>query len=153
MGTSPDMEIEYECHGKGLLEIKCPATTINKTPNSENYRHLQNKDGHLQLKQNREYSFQIQGQMGITGKKYYDFFLFSFHGYFLQRIHFEKDFWIDMIVKFEKLWNKFVAEDTIYCEQKQLDLIKIPQPHPLYPIINIPKYYELPEEIPIMNEK
>lgn len=118
MGASPDMEIECECHGKGLLEIKCPATTINKTPNSENYRHLENKDGHLQLKRNSEYFFQIQGQMGITGKKYCDFFVFSFHGYFLQSIPFEKDFWIDMIVKLEKFWKKFVAEDIIYCEQK-----------------------------------
>ena len=42
--------------------------------------------GNVALKANSVYYFQVQGQMGVTGKTYTDFVVFASHGHFIQRI-------------------------------------------------------------------
>ena len=60
LGASPDGFIYCDCHGQGILEIKCP----------HKY-----KDG---LEINHEYYYQVQGQMPVLGNRNYcDFYIWS----------------------------------------------------------------------------
>ena len=52
------------------------------------------------LKQCHGYYFQIQGQMGITKNSKSIFFVYTHHGYFMQRIDFDIELWDQMIIKF-----------------------------------------------------
>ena len=38
--VSPDLEVIFSYHGRGLVEIKCPTSLIGKVPSLENYQHL-----------------------------------------------------------------------------------------------------------------
>ena len=62
IGASPDMLVECECHGPGIVEIKCPYSICEQTPNPDNYKHV---DGDGKLKPTSPYYYQIQGQMGV----------------------------------------------------------------------------------------
>ena len=77
LSATPDMEINCNCHGAGLVEIKCPATLIGKKPRIENYsKHIEKDGDKLQLKSTRPYCSQIQGQLAATGRLYCDLFVF-----------------------------------------------------------------------------
>ena len=45
LSVTPDMKINFNCDGAGLVEIKCPATLIGKIPGIENYSKHIEKDG------------------------------------------------------------------------------------------------------------
>ena len=65
--ATPDMEINCNCHGAGLVEIKYPATLIGKILSIENYSKQIEKDGDkLKLKSTSPYYSQIQGQLAAT---------------------------------------------------------------------------------------
>ena len=76
ISVSPDLEVFCSCDGLGLVEIKCPASLIGKVPFVKNCHHLERNDGQLKLKRNSEYYCQIQVQVAVTERIYFDFFLF-----------------------------------------------------------------------------
>jgi len=78
IAVSPDLIIQCSCHGRGIVEIKCPDSIRNENPNAENYKHLMRDcNNNMVLKQSSEYHYQIQGQMAITKLEYADFFRFQ----------------------------------------------------------------------------
>ena len=70
IGASPDLLVECSCHGKGIVEIKCPFSICETVPVPDNYVHV---DSYLHLKTTSPYYFQVQGQMGVLSVEYYDF--------------------------------------------------------------------------------
>ena len=135
IAASPDGIVTCDCHGQGVLEIKCPASIKNEKPSSDNYVHLkQNEKGECFLSRNSEYYFQIQGQMAISKVEYGDFFVFTPKGNFTERIHFDKHFWKKLLLKLNEFWKQFVAPEIIFkniLKVKELDsneLIKIDAP-------------------------
>ena len=71
------MEINCNCHGAGLVEIKCPATLIGKTPSIENYsKHIEKDGDKLKLKPTSPYYSQIQGQLAAVDRLHCDLFVF-----------------------------------------------------------------------------
>ena len=113
ISASPDMEVECICHGKALVEIKCPATLIGLSPSAENYPYLIKIDGKVQLKSDSDYYYQIQGQMGVTGRMYTDFFVFTFNGYHLERIKFDQSKWERLLLNLDQFWRNFVAHKLL----------------------------------------
>ena len=123
IGASPDLEIECECCGKGLLEIKCPYSVKDCSPNESNLSYLEEKltnDGTKIecLKKNTNYYFQIQGQMGVTKRKYCDFFVFTSVGYHLERIYFDQNLWEDMLTKLEWFWKTIICHELVFKQIK-----------------------------------
>ena len=58
------MEINWNCHGAGLVEIKCPATIIDKIPSIENYSTHIEKDGdNLKLKSTSSITGRFKGNL------------------------------------------------------------------------------------------
>ena len=56
-------------------------------------------DGDIQLATSHDYYFQVQGQLGVTGRKWCDFFVYTQKGFHLERIPFNKELWELMVVQ------------------------------------------------------
>ena len=117
LAASPDLEITCQCCGDGLLEIKCPASIKQQQPTSENYKYLgevTTTEGNTDfLKQNNAYYFQVQGQMGVTGRSYCDFFVYTKVGYHLERIQFNEKLWEEMKEKFYWFWLNILCHELL----------------------------------------
>ncbi|XP_057298496.1 uncharacterized protein LOC130629359 [Hydractinia symbiolongicarpus] len=76
IGASPDGLTFCKCHGKGLLEIKCP---FNFQHGLENYKTHKNCPitNYDKMKETHEYYFQMQLQMLVTERNYCYFFVWS----------------------------------------------------------------------------
>ncbi|XP_057294277.1 uncharacterized protein LOC130622783 [Hydractinia symbiolongicarpus] len=134
VGASPDGIAHCACHKTGLLEIKCPWTYRNLTAKEyaekkESCLHVVN--GHVELKRNHQYYFQVHCQMGVTGYRYCDFFVCTSKESFTERIPFNAAFWYIIVTKamifyeiviipelFNKTWKKAqhdleVAEEVL----------------------------------------
>ena len=78
IGASPDGLVECDCHGSGLLEIKCPWSHQNLTVSE--YSAMNGSclylDGNvIYLIKTDEYFYQVQCQMFVTNRNYCDFFV------------------------------------------------------------------------------
>ena len=117
ISATPDLEINCQCHGEGLVEIKCPPSVpFGETPNNNNYKHLSlNKvTKKVELDKRSEYYYQIQGQLGVTGRKYTDFFVFTMHGGFhLERIMFDESFWLRLKENLTDFWSTFILPELL----------------------------------------
>ena len=51
--------------------------------------------------------------MAITELSYTDFFVFTIHGHFTERIKFDKDFWTSMFLKLEWSWANCLAPEIL----------------------------------------
>ena len=56
--------------------------------------------------------------MGVTGKKYTDFFVFTFKGWHKERIYFDPKFWSDVLKTLVWFWYKYVGPELITHELK-----------------------------------
>ena len=111
--------VQCSCQGPGLVEIKCPASFIGKIPSAENYPHVELIDKKLKLKKTCEYYFQIQGQLGVTGCQYCDFFVFTFQGNFTIKVYFDETFWSDLVNHLDWFWRKFIAPELLLGKLKK----------------------------------
>lgn len=110
LGASPD-RLAYDPNARPLTgglegsEIYWICTKDNTNGNIENEANnkknakksfcLKIKDGHLQLDENHNYFYQVQGQEGVSGIEWFDFALLTdpclgLKGLFLQRIFLRK---------------------------------------------------------------
>ena len=94
IGASPDGLVSC-CCGQGLLEIKCPLKSSHVDPNRELPSYIDIKDGKYNLKKNHTqgYYSQVITQMGVTGRKWCDFFVYSRHGTITIRVPFDASHW------------------------------------------------------------
>ena len=53
--ASTDLEVQCQCYGPRLVEIKCPASIIGQIPYPENYDHIEVVDDTLSLKRSSPY--------------------------------------------------------------------------------------------------
>ena len=73
LGASPDGIIVCDCHGKGLLERKCPQKYHNGLEGWQEDKNFPlDKSG--QVKKDRMYYAQVQGQLLILDLSFCDFF-------------------------------------------------------------------------------
>ena len=78
IGASSDSNVDCSCCGSGLLEVKCPSSIKREKPSHENLSFLTLKEnGKVTLKQNHPFFYQVQGQMGVTGKSHWFLCLFT----------------------------------------------------------------------------
>lgn len=76
LGASPDGLIECSCHGKGVLEIKCPYKYQNGLNGwSSDKSFPVSPDGVMRRK--HAYFFQIQHQMLVTDRDYCHFYIWT----------------------------------------------------------------------------
>ena len=112
LGASADLEVSCSCH-KGedfLVEIKSPYTICHTIPTDENCSYLEkNEEDKTVLKRNHQYYSQIQGQLGITGKQYAYFFVYTHFGHHLEKIEFDQEYWDEMQKYLVYFWYNYLA--------------------------------------------
>ena len=70
----------FRCHGKGVLEIKCPELLTKNTFESllDKPAFCLKREGELmKLKEDHEYFYQVQAQMHVVEASYCDFMVWS----------------------------------------------------------------------------
>ena len=88
LGASPDGVVSCTCHGKGVIELKCPYShkddTIKNAVTKNNTFCLIEHDGKLKLRRDHTCYYQIQTQMHICGVNYCDFVVCTVLTYLLK---------------------------------------------------------------------
>ena len=92
-GASPDGLVSCDCCHDGVLEIKCPLTVAHTDPEKEPPPYFTCDNGVYALKKDHPYYSQVIMQMGVTGRKWCDFFVYSKHGSISVRIPFDECVW------------------------------------------------------------
>ena len=114
LGASPDLCVSCVCHGRGLCEIKCPYKTRHEKPSVENYgEHFAEVDGVPKLSKTSGHYYQIQGQMGVLNVKYCDCFVYTVHGYLLDRVYFDEQFWSTLLSQLRWFWMTHVGPSIL----------------------------------------
>lgn len=116
LGASPDGLVKCDCHGEGLIEIKCPYKyrfgfvewqSDAQFPIDENGK----------LKNTHKYFTQVQGQMLVLKKPYCDFLVWSPAGNnFLVRITRDLNFIQEMKTKLDLYYFNTVLKETVIRE-------------------------------------
>ena len=115
LSASPDMEGACKCCGDFVVEIKCPYSICETTPTAKNLNYLDEVNSpdkassSLKLKHSHSYYTQIQGQLAITDKTFAWFFVYSHHGYHLEKIDFDKDHWTKVKANLIQFWMEHLA--------------------------------------------
>ena len=121
VAASPDLLVECKCCGEGLCEIKCPETIKHQKPSVENVPYLtMDKEGTISVIKKHPYYYQIQGQMGISERKYCDFFVYTHHGHICTRIVFDQDFFNDMMKELTWFWENYIVDELLTRDTKRV---------------------------------
>ncbi|XP_067665894.1 uncharacterized protein [Haliotis asinina] len=110
LGTSVDGTVECQCkenHQDKLLEIKCPWALRDCDPKSAaQNRGCYLKDGNWHLKDDSDYYYQIQGQLGIYGFQSCDLVIYTRKGIHVINVPFHEQFFESMIRKIKSIYVK-----------------------------------------------
>ena len=116
LAASPDGLVDCpDCKPQqGVLEIKCPHkwrnNTVEEATSNPDFCCIKDK-GTVQIKKSHAYYYQVQGQMGITGRKWCDFVVWTLKDMFIQRIEFDPLLWEEMKTKLEKFFVEGVVPE------------------------------------------
>ena len=118
------LEINCACHGPGLVEMKCPATLIAKTPNVGNYKHIETCNDNIVLKMTSPYYSQIQGQLAVTKRSYCDLFIFLCMSNLTVCVDYKHSYWEKLLSNLKRFWKNVVAKELLTKKiEKKLDRI------------------------------
>ena len=117
IGASPDGIVSCKCHNDRLLEIKCPwvcrgLSMMEFASRSDSCLEINN--GEVRLKRHHPYFFQVQFQMGVTGKESCDFFVCIAKDSFVETIPFQKEFWERNVAKVMYFYDKVILPELFY---------------------------------------
>lgn len=107
LGCSPDRRVydpDEATDPWGLLEIKC---TKSPTISQCDYLKRSGQGNKLMLKRTHAYYMQVMGQMGLTGSNWCDFFVCATDDFHVERITFDKQFFLDNFTKLVKFFFEF----------------------------------------------
>lgn len=110
IGASPDALVSCMCCGNGLLEIKCPFSISHTKPSASNLSYLiSDTKGKVTLSQSHLYYSQVQFQMGVTNREWCDFYIYTKHGSYLERITFDKVRWQRLCTAADYFFRKHIV--------------------------------------------
>lgn len=99
----------------GVAEYKCPYSARDLTPMEACeqikgfFCHL--KNGEIKLKKTHNYYYQVQGVMGITGRTWCDFVIWTPKGLNIERIQFNSQLWTGMKSSLEKFFDSAILPE------------------------------------------
>ena len=118
--VSPDAIISCSCHGKRVVEIKCPYTLRNEDINESiakgncDYLFNDNENVTLKVHHQRGDFEQITTQMALTGAKNADFVLWTTKNFTAVNVQFNEKFHEnELIPSLIYFFRKFVAADIL----------------------------------------
>lgn len=88
LAASPDALVSCDCCGKGTVEVKCPYCIIQDESDVATVKYLnEDENGIVSLSRKHEYYYQVQSQLMCTGLSFGDFFVWSPHDNYVERIY------------------------------------------------------------------
>ena len=118
LGASPDGLTSCTCCGDGILEIKCPYSLRDSIPTNAPYL-TSSMDGEYTLSTTHEYYYQVQGQLGITGRPFCDFVCWTPQDIHVERILYDPDFFIEMELKLQNFFVSVILPRVLCGEDKE----------------------------------
>ena len=113
LGASPDGLIYCDCHGQGILEIKCPhkyKDGFEKCENDKNFPLGLNGS----IKINHEQYYQVQGQMLVLGNtNYCDFYIWSKNEQKICRVEKNYSFCQNMLVQLKNVFTLKILPEVL----------------------------------------
>ncbi len=106
LGASPDGCTDG---GESLIEMKCPFRAKDSmiVPGKNIPFLVRDDTGKFVLKKNHNYSYQVQGQLGIAKKKKCYFVVFTLKDLFVQEVYFDQAFYAqEMLPKLKKFYEQ-----------------------------------------------
>ena len=114
LGASPDALVSCSCCGSGIVEIKCPLSIAHQNPEEANLAFLDRSTNVIKLKKTHQYYSQIQTQLGVTNKQWGDFFVYTRHGHYLQRIQFDQLKFNSILSASHSFFHQYVANELVF---------------------------------------
>ena len=71
------------------------------------------EDRNIHLIQNHKY-YQIQTRLGVSNNEYCDFFVYTSHGYYLEKINFNENLWAELVDGLTNFWKKIIALELLH---------------------------------------
>lgn len=104
LAASPDAVFDCSCHGRSVVEVKCPfkhsLVTVREAATIDNdFCLCVNSTGRLMLKRNHNYYFQIQIQMLVCDVEFCYFVVYTTVDLVILRIAFNRAFTLSIIPK------------------------------------------------------
>ena len=115
IGASPDRIVTCACCSKACLEVKCPISINYTSPLDLNIDlpYLERSGENVSLKKNHRYHTQCQMQMGVTGLKTCYFFVWTPHGFFLETVEFDVEFWHYLQEKISDFYVHYLKNNLV----------------------------------------
>ena len=116
LGASPDFLVydPTEASSFGIGEVKCPFSkkdvTIEEASKDKQF-FLQNVHGKIQLKKTHNFFYQIQGCMASLNVCWCDFVVFTNVDLFIERIYFDKDFWLNIVPELSSFYTDYMLPE------------------------------------------
>ena len=115
LGASPDGIVSCQCCGEGLIEIKCSYSYQNTTPREgacldHHYHVYLDENDNVRLKPGSSWYVQIQGQLGVCGKKWCDFILFTRKDFIVDRIYFDHEIYSQIVQASRKFFDRYIVK-------------------------------------------
>ena len=116
IGASPDAVVSCSFCGKGVLEIKCPYSIANQICSESNLTYLRETavNGKVNLVSSHQYYSQVQTQIGITGRRWCDFLVYTRHSIHLVRIMFDQQRWLQILCAAEYYFINHIAPVLVH---------------------------------------
>jgi len=106
LAASPGGVIDDEA----ILEVKCPYRGYGQqiaATKAFPFLDIRGSDKQLHLKTNHSYYYQIQGQLGITGRKKCFFVVYTGSDVFIEEVVFDSEYWaVCMVPRLALFYNK-----------------------------------------------
>lgn len=113
LAASPDGLLSCDCHGTGVLEIKCPYKHHSNNVHDLIQDSASPLNKNLQLKPDHKYYSQVQLQMYTVGANYCDFVLWLPTGAISVTVMPDQQYINDVIPKLESFWQKHILPELL----------------------------------------
>lgn len=109
IGASPDRVVDENT----ILEIKCPFSSRNQKISPKTVPYLVENNGKLELKQNHDYYYQVQGQLFCSERNLCDFVVYTFEDIAVISIPRDEAFIDLMLGKLTAFFDEYFSEAVI----------------------------------------
>nr|XP_034325261.1 uncharacterized protein LOC105329320 isoform X3 [Crassostrea gigas] len=114
IGCSVDGIFTCRCHGKKIIEIKCPYSLRHMHPREVAIQKGCVIIGNKSLvTEKSEYYHQMQGQMGIYGISCCDLVIYTEKGIHVSQLDFDEKFFSDIVMKMKEFFDKYLFQHLL----------------------------------------
>ena len=116
--ASPDGIVSCDCCGSGLVEIKCPESLKDADSVTCASYLYEDGNGNTRLKQTSDYYYQVQRQLAVCGKQFCDFVVYNANDMFVERITFNREFWLEMYALLVEFYRSYLLPEILTQKSK-----------------------------------